>query len=112
MKYTGVVQRGTGQGTVLGFPTANVPFTGSETGIYAAIVRMQGKEYKAAVYIDEARKLLEAHVLSFTGDLYGMEIEIELTKRIRDSRQFVDEHEARAQIARDVADASAGGNVN
>ena len=101
--YRGVVQKGGGYGRKLGFPTANIPLAdNSISGIYAAKVRFGGGEYNAAVYADARRKLLEAHVLHFSDDLYGVEIEIELLKKMREDKEFADETEAKATIAADV----------
>lgn len=103
MRFKGLVQKGGGYGRKLGFPTANIPLTDdSVTGIYAAKIRFGGGEYTAAVYADIQRMLLEAHVLHFNDDLYGMEVEIELVEKIRDDREFTGETEAQAAIADDV----------
>lgn len=103
MKYRGIVQKGDRRGTVLGFPTANIPYQGSESGIYAAHVTLDGVVYRAAVYADTLRKVLEAHIDKYTGgDLYGEDIEIELMKKIRDAMKFEDEGSLKAAIAADV----------
>lgn len=104
MKYTGIVQKGGEYGQRLGFPTANIPFEDSEVGgIFAATVRVEGKEYGAAVYADQRNNVLESHLLNFSGDLYGKEIEVELREKIRDDKRFESEDEAREAIAEDVA---------
>lgn len=103
MRFSGVVQKGSGTGESLGFPTANIPLTDETlSGIYAARAFFGGGEYFAAVYADTKRKLLEAHILNFNDDLYGMEIEIELVKKMRDDRQFIDEADAKKAIALDI----------
>lgn len=103
MKFSGIVQEGSGSGRKFGFPTANIPLDDAEvSGIYAGKVRVGGGEYNAAVYADTKRKLLEAHLLHFNDDLYGMEIEIELVKKIRDGMVFANEEDARERIAEDV----------
>ena len=48
---------------------------------------------------------VEAHLLDFTGDLYGRELEIEIGEKLRDERKFGSLEELKAQIARDVAGA-------
>jgi riboflavin kinase/FMN adenylyltransferase len=48
---------------------------------------------------------VEAHLLDFTGDLYGQELEIEIGEKLRDERKFSSLEELKAQIARDVAGA-------
>lgn len=104
--YRGVVERGEGRGEALGFPTANIPLSdGSVSGIYAARVTLKANEapYVAAVYADQKRKLLEAHILDFSDELYGMEIEIILLEKIRETAVFEDETALRAAIASDIA---------
>ncbi|MFZ2886360.1 MAG: riboflavin kinase [Minisyncoccia bacterium] len=104
MKYSGTVQKGEGTGRRFGFPTVNISLTDdSLSGIYVAKVRFTGEEWNAAAYVDTKRKLLEAHILNFNDDLYGMEIEIELVKKIREDKKFENEEEAKAAIAEDVA---------
>lgn len=77
--------------------------SGEDSGIFAAKVFVDGKEYSAAAYADPSRKILEAHLLDFSGDLYGKEIEIELFEKIRDAEPFSDETSLQAAIAADVA---------
>ena len=46
---------------------------------------------------------VEAHLLDFSGRLYGTELEIEIGEKLRDERQFASPAELRAQIAIDIA---------
>jgi len=102
-KYSGIVQKGSEYGSRLGFPTANIPLDDTEvSGIFAAKVRVEREEYGAVVYADERNKVLESHLLDFSGDLYGKEIEVELLEKLRDDRRFESEEEARQVIAGDV----------
>ena len=48
---------------------------------------------------------VEAHLLDFTGDLYGQELEIEIGEKLRDEQKFGSLEELKAQIARDIAEA-------
>jgi riboflavin kinase/FMN adenylyltransferase len=48
---------------------------------------------------------VEAHLLDFTDDLYGQELEIEIGEKLRDEQKFGSLEELKAQIARDVAGA-------
>ena len=103
--YLGVAQRGEGKAGELGFPTANITLADeSLSGIYAAIVEVGGKKYYAAVYANQSRKLLEAHLLDFSGELYGHNITIELRKKIREDARFESEQVLRDAIAKDVSD--------
>ena len=101
--YTGVAKRGQGHGTMLGFPTANIPLT-DETldGIYAGKVTIQGKQYYAAVYANRHRSVLESHLLGFWGELYGQSLTVELCQKIRESSGFESEEKLKAAIGTDV----------
>jgi riboflavin kinase/FMN adenylyltransferase len=48
---------------------------------------------------------VEAHLVDFTGDLYGQELEIEIGEKLRDDQKFGSLEKLKAQIARDVAGA-------
>jgi len=50
----------------------------------------------------EAERLLEAHVLEFSGDLYGAELDVAFLRRIRGIQRFTGIDELRDQIARDI----------
>lgn len=104
-KYGGVVQRGARRGTELGFPTANMPCDDiDESGVFAALVRLGAEDTlrPAAVFIDPKRGLLEAHILDFSGDLYGQVMVVELCTRLRDGKEFTDDAALRAAIAEDI----------
>ncbi len=108
MRYSGIVQKSSGEGARIGFPTANIPLTDTSlSGIYAAEVVVEGQMYRAAVYTDTRRGLLEAHLLDFEGDLYGKEIEIRIQKKIREDASFESEEELKRAIAGDVVQARA-----
>lgn len=101
--YTGIVIKGQGRATALGFPTANIPpKDDSVSGIYAARVKIGDTEYTAAVFADQKRKVLEAHLLDFSGELYKKEIRIELYKKIREHKDFANDVDLRAAIAKDI----------
>ncbi|OGG57698.1 hypothetical protein A2765_06195 [Candidatus Kaiserbacteria bacterium RIFCSPHIGHO2_01_FULL_56_24] len=101
--YTGIVTKGEGKGKKLGFPTINIPLEDdSLSGIYAATVTIKGSEYHAAAYADTSRKLLEAHILDFEDDLYGLPVMIELKQKIREGAHFSDDEELKRVIAGDI----------
>jgi len=106
MRYRGVVQKGTRRGHELGFPTINIALTDAgATGIYAGRVKINNEEYHAAVYADQRRHVLEAHLGKFPGgELYGKFAEIELLKKIREDKRFDSEEELRKQIQKDIYD--------
>lgn len=102
--YTGIVEKGTERAAGLGFSTINIPLGDtSVSGIYAARVKVGEEEYEAAAYADQRRKVLEAHVLDFSKDLYGWNVKIELLKKIRDDKTFKNDTVLQRAIAHDVA---------
>jgi len=104
-KADGVVLEGKKKGKDLGFPTANVPCDNSiPAGIYAGEVIWKGIAYPAAIYKGEAKNFVEAHLLDFSGNLYGETITIMAEQKIRDSRIFPDKKELIEAISRDIAD--------
>ena len=113
----GRVIRGDQLGRQLGFPTANLDAAGlalPPNGIYAAHATVVGQAtYQAVVNIgcrptlqQPAPQLcVEAHLLDFTGNLYGEEIEVVFAEKLRDERKFPTTAELRDQIARDITEA-------
>jgi Riboflavin kinase len=109
----GVVVKGNGEGSKLGFPTINIEASNNypESGIFAGRVHFsnQGsavgihpKSYFAALYVPKHRNIIEAHLLDFSGDLYGVHVRIEILEKIRDVVSFVSNDEAKRAIAEDV----------
>lgn len=108
MIFSGIVQKSSGEGARLGFPTANIPLSdASLSGIYAAEVIVEGVVRYGAVYADQRRGLLEAHILDFVGNLYGQEIEVRILKKIREDVVFSSEEDLKRAIVQDVADTRA-----
>ena len=112
------VQRGRG----LGFPTANLAPTGEilpARGVYACQIRFvddgepaRGSTLSAVTNVgcrptfeEEGVLTAEAHLLDFSGDIYGREIEISFRSLLRTERRFSSSTELAEQIARDVAKA-------
>ncbi|MDD5464254.1 MAG: riboflavin kinase [Candidatus Moranbacteria bacterium] len=102
-KILGIVIEGKKFGRKLGFPTVNIELKESlEGGVYAGFVALEGMKYVAAIFIFPDKPLLEAHVLDFSGDLYGKNIEVEIGKKIRDSIKFNSEKDLVEQIKLDI----------
>lgn len=119
----GKISPGAQRGRTLGFPTANLEEI--ETlipgdGVYAAIASLpagfeqtdlgqRGRgRWAAAVNIgsnptfaDQQRKV-EAHLIEFAGDLYGMEIELLFLGRIREVQTFPSVETLKQQVRADV----------
>lgn len=95
---SGEVLHGDKVGRVLGFPTANMLFSGADKpayGIYAARVSLaDGRVLDAAANFgirptfSPPKELLETHILDFSGDLYGQHIEVELVRFLRPETKF------------------------
>lgn len=114
----GTVEHGAGRGRGLGFATANLTPQSSVLpphGVYAVQVIHGGETYPGVANLGrrptftapDTPALLEVHLLSWSGDLYGAPLEIGFVERLRDERTFAGPDELRAQIARDVARATA-----
>ncbi len=116
-RVSGIVERGAARGRQIGFPTANIRpnprLTLPADGVYLAAVALGSRRYRAVVNLggrptfQEGERLLEAHLLDFSGDLYGTNLAVEFVQRIRDVRRFDSIDALKAQIARDVAAARA-----
>ncbi len=103
--YTGVIERGTSRATGLGFPTINISIAAESdaaSGIYAARVFVEGAFYNAAAYANRRKRLLEAHLFNFSGDLYGREASIQLCEKMREDEFFEDEEKLVAAIIGDI----------
>ncbi len=113
---SGRVIAGDGVGRKLGFPTANLDAASRvfpPNGVYLGFANIRNKSYPVALNIGFRPTLVtggqqlrvEAHLLDFSGDLYGQELGIEIGEKLRDERKFGSLEELKAQIAQDVAGA-------
>ncbi|WP_147820498.1 bifunctional riboflavin kinase/FAD synthetase [Salidesulfovibrio onnuriiensis] len=99
-------------GKLLGFPTANLKLVDELfplPGVYAIWVDVDGKIHQGVANIgknptfgNEALSV-EAHILDFSGDLYGKNIQVHFVQRIRNEQKFNGIEELKARIAKDVA---------
>jgi riboflavin kinase/FMN adenylyltransferase len=107
------VVRGDQVGRKIGFPTANLDVTGRAippNGVYAALARHGEKTFPVALNIGTRPTLnantpqlrVEAHLLGFSGELYGEELEITFVEKIRDELRFPNLDALKSQIARDI----------
>ena len=109
---SGTVAAGAGRGRTLGFPTANVASDRPlllPTGVYLGRMTVDGRPWVTVVNVGvrptfgETTLAIEAHLLDFSGDLYGLPVRLEFLERIRDEKRFGSVDELRAQIERDIA---------
>lgn len=105
MKTTvsGRVIKGKGKGRRLGFPTVNLELHEKiESGVYAGLVNIDNRKYKAGIFVSPDKKFIEAHLIGFSGDLYGIEIEIEIREKVREIMKFGSDEELEEQIKSDI----------
>ena len=109
----GIVVSGKQLGRTIGFPTANIKDDGTllpDTGVYAADTDVDGTAYRTIVNIgrrptvdaDGAPITVEAHLIGYSGDLYGRTLRLELLRRLRDERRFASVDELAAQLHTDA----------
>jgi len=102
--YTGIVETGSQRAATLGYPTINIPLADTDvSGIYAALVKVGEEEYEAVAFADQRRKLLEAHVLDFSGNLYGRNVRMRLVKKIRENKEFTNDVSLKEAVTNDIA---------
>lgn len=115
---SGTVIHGNAWGRVIGFPTANVVVPGLDAhlGIWAATVwgvglPMEGVLAAVSIgtrptyYGNSGELLLEAHLIDFSGDLYGTTLTVDLRFHLRSESHFRDTSALVAQLAIDVQQA-------
>ena len=114
---TGVVVEGEKVGRALGFPTANLELDPDVVipadGVYAAWAELhpftaEAVTHPAAVSIGERptfagkRRVVEAYLLDFDGDLYGRTIRLHFVDRLRGQERFESVEALVRQMGRDV----------
>ena len=113
----GTVTSGAGRGRTLGFPTANLAPDGNlliPRGVYGCLAHVDGVVHPTVVNIGvrptfaETTLAIEAHLLDFTGDLYGRRMRLDFMLHLREEMRFPSVEDLKAQIARDVEAARAG----
>ena len=108
----GTVVEGRRVGRDIGFPTANLkPSCAMKTvparGVYAAVAEVGGGKWPAMVNIGTKPTFgsfsttVEAHLVGFSGDLYGRPMEIAFKERLRDEVEFRSPAELAARLEQD-----------
>ncbi len=109
---SGVVFEDRKVGRKIGFPTTNIRLEFEKErlpdGVYLGGVEFDNKRYKAIVNYgarptyDLENKLVEAHIIDFSGDLYGKEIKVSFTSFMRGIKKFNSESELTEQLKKDL----------
>lgn len=113
---SGLVVEGNHLGQTIGFPTANLdldyPYVLPKIGVYMGFVKFMNSKYKAIICVgthptimELNKPLIEVHLLSYKGDLYGREIDVQFVKYMRDVLRFASVDELKAQLERDCEEA-------
>ncbi|MBC7361108.1 MAG: bifunctional riboflavin kinase/FAD synthetase [Candidatus Aminicenantes bacterium] len=106
----GQVVKGEGVGQKLGFPTANLK-TENEIlppGVYISKVAYRNEVFPSVTNIGfrptfgGEKLLVEAHLLDFSGRLYGKKLSLFLLKKIRPEKKFSSVEKLKEQIGKDI----------
>jgi len=114
----GTVVPGTGRGRTLGCPTANLDLhheVRPPQGVYATRALIAGKMRDSVTNVGRPPALkpvarphlsekvvVETHVLDFSGDLYGQDVEVQFIERMRAEEVFTSPEALRERIASDI----------
>ncbi|GHT25226.1 riboflavin biosynthesis protein [Bacteroidia bacterium] len=110
---SGKVVTGKQLGRTIGFPTANIePLSCKllpKEGVYSANIRLDGETLKGMLYIGKQpvmkthneQSYIEVHIFDFDRNIYGKELQVSLTHRIRDSIAFNNMEQLKAQLKKD-----------
>jgi riboflavin kinase/FMN adenylyltransferase len=110
-RLIGKVIWGTGRGKELGCPTANLEILNGlypKTGVYAVEVIIGNRTYPGVADVGynptfgENPLSVEVHILDFSRDIYGEEIQLVFYKRMRDEKAFVNSDSLVRQMRRDI----------
>ena len=115
MIITGTVEHGRQLGRRLGFPTANLrpdePAPAlPANGVYAATFWLEGEDRAYPCMLNQGvhptvpggMPTIEAHLLGYSGDLYGRGMRVEYLRFLRPEKRFDGLEQLKAQLARDA----------
>jgi riboflavin kinase/FMN adenylyltransferase len=115
----GVVIEGNRLGRTFGFPTLNIRMDAGMVapahGVYVTVCDIAGKKRAAVSNVgvrptvagDGGAKLVETHLLDYSGELYGEPVCVVFLKKLRDERRFESVERLVRQIEEDCRDARA-----
>ncbi|NOX59882.1 MAG: bifunctional riboflavin kinase/FAD synthetase [Planctomycetes bacterium] len=110
-ELTGTVVEGSKRGREIGFPTANLLIEHQlvpAEGVYAGSTEVDGEHRACAISIgttptfDGQTRQVEAHLLDFSGDLYGRVLHLRFNRRVREQIKFDSIEALISQIQTDV----------
>ncbi len=111
--FDALVERGSGIGSGLGFPTANLAVGDPAklippASVYAVRVELEGERYGGMMNIGSAptvqgdgKRRIEVHMFGFDGELYGRRVRIHCIRSIRREKRFAGRDALKAQLMQD-----------
>jgi len=110
-RLSGVVEHGHQRGRVLGFPTANLRLPAERllpaNGVYICRTHLHGERFDAIVNVGTRPTFnyypptVEAHLLDFSGDIYGERVHLDFLHRLRAEQRFASVEALAEQIRAD-----------
>lgn len=112
MWYESNVLKGNKQGRIIGYPTLNLDplvLPGNfKKGVYASLLKYNGKVYKAALFFgprtmfNESKNVLEIYVLDFSEEIYNKTVSFQIRNYIREVYNIASFESLKAQIKKDI----------
>lgn len=115
MKITGVVVRGKQLGRTIGFPTANIQpddpaSVTAQNGVYVAVISIDGYPARLPCMLNqgshptapEGAPTIEANILDFSDEIYGLRAEVEYLSFLRAERKFPSLDALKEQLKADL----------
>ncbi len=110
---SGMVVKGAGRGKQIGVPTANLGFDKMrkipQRGVYSTKVKVDNQIWQSITNVgfnptfnDTEDIFIETHILDFSNDIYGQEIEVSFISKIRNEKKFPNVNELISQIKDDI----------
>ncbi len=110
---SGKVTRGRQIGCSMGFPTANIEYPEEKAiikeGVYFGKCIIDKTEYYSIINVGSQPTVtrdntprIEAYILDFKGDIYGMEITLDFYEKIREIQKFNNIDELKEQLNSDM----------
>ena len=102
----GTVVHGKGLGHTIGFPTANIAPNNAQkiipkAGVYVVSVRSTAFTWTPAM-LNIGPEGIETYIPSFSGDIYGEQMDVRFLRYVREEKRFENLEELREQIKEDV----------
>ncbi len=107
LPFSGVVIHGQKYGRKLGYPTANLDISATDTrcapGVYAATAWFCDKSYQSALIVNGELDSIEVHLFDYHGDdFYDSHLRVLPIKKVSDMTKFDSESALKDKIDADV----------